>query len=81
MHNTENVVQASEAVHHFIATALSSFRRTSRRNETELSKHIWTLKDAKKSFHVQWKVLKKCKPYDNVSKKCNLCLQEGIYAP
>ena len=27
---------------------MSSFRRTNRRNETELSKHIWTLKDCQK---------------------------------
>ena len=33
----------------------------------------------KKSFHVQWKVLRKCKPYDNVTKKCNLCLQEKFF--
>ena len=58
---------------------MSSFRPTNRRNDTELSKHIWTLKDAKKSFHVQWKVIKKCKPHDNVSKKCNLCLQEKFF--
>ena len=54
----------------------TSFRHTSRRNETELSKHIWTLKDAKKPFEIKWKVLKRCRPYNNVSKKCNLCLHE-----
>ena len=41
----------------------SSFRRSNRRNETELSKYIWTLQDSKKAFHIKWKVLKKCKPY------------------
>ena len=44
--------------------------------ETELSKHIWTLKDAKKPFEIKWKVLKRCQPYNNLSKKCNLCLHE-----
>ena len=39
----------------------SSFRRSNRRNETELSKYIWTLQDSKKPFQIKWKVLKKCK--------------------
>ena len=54
----------------------ASFRHSNKRNETELSKHIWTLKDAKKAFQIKWKVLKKCQPYNNISKKCNLCLHE-----
>ena len=31
-----------------------------------------------KPFRVQWKVLATCKPYDNMSKKCNLCLKENF---
>ena len=38
----------------------SSFRHINKRNETELSKYIWTLKDAKKPFEIKWKVLKRC---------------------
>ena len=58
---------------------MSSFRRTNRRNETELSKHIWTLKDCQKILPRAMESDQKCKPYDNVSKKCNLCLQEKIF--
>ena len=58
---------------------MTSFRYANRRNETELSKLIWTLKDARKPFRVQWKVLATCKPYDNMSKKCNLCLKEIFF--
>ena len=58
---------------------MTSFRHANRRNETELSKYIWSLKDARKPFRVQWKVLATCKPYDNVSKKCNLCLKENFF--
>ena len=54
----------------------TSFRRSNRRNETELSKYIWTLQDSKKPFQIKWKVLKKFKPYSNISQKCNLCLYE-----
>ena len=57
----------------------TSFRHPSKRNETELSKHIWDLKDRKKSFRVKWRVLRTCKPYNNESKKCNLCLQEKYF--
>ena len=46
------------------------------RNKTELSKYIWTLQDSNKPFQIKWKVLKKCKAYSNISKKCNLCLYE-----
>ena len=51
----------------------TSFRHSSRGNEME---HFWTLQDAKKPFQIQWKALKKCKPYSNISEKCNLCLHE-----
>ena len=54
----------------------TSFRRPNRRNETELSKHVWTLQDSDKPFQIKWKILKKCKPYSNANKKCNLCLFE-----
>ena len=54
----------------------TSFRHSNRRNETELSKHVWNLQDAKKPFLINWKILKKCRPYSNISKKCSLCLNE-----
>ena len=38
-----------------------------------------SLKDARKPFRVQWKVLATCKPSDNMSKKCNLCLKEKFF--
>ena len=57
----------------------TSFRHSDKRNETELSKYIWDLKDQKKSFRVKWRVLKTCHPYNSESKKCNLCLQEKYF--
>ena len=33
---------------------------------------IWS----SKPFEIKWKVLNRCRPYNNVSKKCNLCLHE-----
>ena len=58
---------------------LTSLRHANRRNETELSKQVWTLKDGNRSFHVQGKVLRNCKPYDQASINCNLCLQEKFF--
>ena len=57
----------------------TSFRHPSKRNETELSKYIWDLKDQKKSFRVKWRVLRSCQPYSNETKKCNLCLQDKYF--
>ena len=54
----------------------ASFRHQSKRNETELSKHIWALKDNKKPFNIKWRIIKQCRLYSNVSNKCNLCLFE-----
>jgi len=50
-----------------------SFRHERRRNETELSKHLWKLKEENKDFTVTWKILAKAKPYTNLTKRCNLC--------
>ena len=54
----------------------ASFRYQNKRNETELSKHIWTLKDNNKPFTIKWRIIKQCRPYNNISNKCNLCLFE-----
>ena len=54
----------------------TSFRHSKRRNETQLSKYVWNLQNEKKPFQIKWKILKKCEPYSNVSKKCSLCLNE-----
>ena len=54
----------------------TSFRHQSKRNETELSKHIWTLKYKNKPINIMGRIIKQCRPYSNVSNKCNLCLFE-----
>ena len=47
-------------------------------NETELSKHIWNLKDHGLDNNVSWKIHKKASPFQCGSKLCNLCLSEEI---
>ena len=45
---------------------------------TELSKHIWNLKNMKRSYNIKWTILKRSTSYRSVAKNCNLCLQEKL---
>ena len=79
---TENYVELASNFKERYRNHQTSFRHPNKRNETELSKYIWNLKDRKKSFHVKWRVLRTCQSYNNESKKCNLCnlcLQEKYF--
>jgi len=53
-----------------------SFNNETRKNDTELSKHIWQLKSKEQRFIIKWKILAKAKPYSNLTKRCNLCTTE-----
>ena len=53
-----------------------SFGDPNKRLSTELSKHIWHLKDAKIGFSLTWKILKQAAPFNPASNRCNLCLWE-----
>ena len=76
---TENYVGLASNFKERYRNHQTSFRHPNKRNETELSKHIWNHKDRKELFHVKWRILRTCKPYNNENKKCNLCLQEKHY--
>ena len=52
------------------------FNNETRKNDTELSKHIWQLKSKEQRFTIKWKILAKAKPYSNLTKRCNLCTAE-----
>ena len=54
----------------------SSFRHAHSRNVTELSKHIWTLKDNNIDHTISWNILARAKPYNSANKRCNLWLLE-----
>lgn len=53
-----------------------SFKHQKRKNETELSKYLWCLKDNQEDFTIKWRILAKAKPYSNLTKRCNLCTTE-----
>ena len=54
----------------------ASFRHAKHKNSTELSKHIWTLKNDNIDYSISWRVLSSSSPYNSSSKRCNLCLKE-----
>ena len=56
-----------------------SFRKRNYSNSTELSKHIWTLKDSNTNSTVNWSILATTPAYSNKSKRCHTCLTEKLY--
>ena len=50
-----------------------------KRLSTELSKHVWNLKEAKLKFKITWKILKQTFPFNPVSNRGNLCLWEKYF--
>ena len=57
----------------------SSFTDKGKRNSTELSKHIWNLKDKNTPYTMTWKILQTAAPYTPKTKRCNLCLSEKYH--
>ncbi|OOZ36137.1 hypothetical protein BOW52_10940 [Solemya elarraichensis gill symbiont] len=57
---------------------VASFKNIHKRNDTELSKFIWTLKEKNFEYKLKWRILRTCAIYNNTSKRCNLCLHENF---
>ena len=56
-----------------------SFRNRKYANRTELAKHIWKLKDNIENYKISWSIISSASAYNNISKRCNLCLTEKLY--
>ena len=56
-----------------------SFSNVGHSTDTTLSKHVW---EVKRKFKIMpsliWYIIKSVPAYSNISKKCQLCLQEKI---
>ena len=61
------------------ANHTQSFRQEKYKNQTELSKYIWSLKHKKSEYDITWRILQRAKSYSTGSKKCNLCTSEKFY--
>ena len=57
----------------------ASFNSVSKRNATELSKHIWQLKDNNSEYAIKWKILSHAPHYSNRTKRCQLCITEKYF--
>ena len=57
----------------------ASFNVESKRNATELSKHIWDLKDNNLDYAIKWSILCCAPHYLNMTKQCNLCIAEKFF--
>ena len=55
---------------------IASFRHAKHKNSTELSKHIWALKNDNTDYFISWRVFSSSSPNSSSSKRCNLCLTE-----
>ena len=58
----------------------ASFRHTKHRNSTELSKHVWSLKDNNIDYSVSWRIMSSSPSDNSSSKRCNLCLKVRLRA-
>ena len=48
-------------------------------NETELSKHVWQLKDMNEPFKINWTIVDRARPFSPITRKCSLCTLEKFY--
>ena len=55
---------------------VKSFKHEKYKNETQLSKYIWTLKESKTQYTIAWDIAKKSNTNVRKSGLCNLCLEE-----
>ena len=49
---------------------IRSFRNERYKHATELSKHIWSLKDQKIAYQIKWRKIKQARSYSNVTCVC-----------
>ena len=57
---------------------ISSFRHRSKAASTELSKHVWKLKNSNRPYNITWNVIKHATPFRSGAKACGLCLAEKL---
>ena len=60
-------------------THKASFKHQEKRNQTQLSKFIWKLKDEGTRHTITWKIMRHAQPYSPKTKRCNLCLWEKYF--
>ena len=56
-----------------------SFRNVVHSNQTELSKYVWRLKNAKVNYSIAWKILGRARAYSNSTKEMQLMYTREIF--
>ena len=56
-----------------------SLNKPAYKNQTELSKYSWELKEKLKNFQLPWKILGRARAYSNLTKKYGLCTLEEYF--
>ena len=56
----------------------ATFKHRKYTNSTELSKYIWKLRDNNQDFNIKWTIINRARSYNNISKRCDLCLTEKL---
>ena len=57
---------------------LKSFNHRQYSSETELSKHVWNLKNDHIRFAIKWSIVKRAQAYVPGKNRCNLCTEEKL---
>ena len=57
----------------------SSFAKRDSNSSTNLSSYIWDLKDLDMNYNISWSVIDRGKPFNPVTKRCNLCIKEKFH--
>ena len=55
-----------------------SFNIIAYKNDTELSKEVWKIKNEGYTPKITWTIIRKCTPYNTKKRSCNLCLNEKL---
>ena len=56
-----------------------SFNHRDSTSSTTLSSYLWALKDQDRNFNISWRIIDRGKPFNPVSKRCNLCTKEKFH--
>ena len=56
-----------------------SFNNIIYKNDTELSKEVWNLKNKGKTYNVKWNIIKQFPDYNPATKRCALCTYEKLH--
>ena len=57
----------------------SSFNLIHKKSNTELSNHVWKLKDSNINYSIEWSIVRRARPYSPAVQRCSLCNWEKYY--